>query len=49
MASGAGKSTVILRPIPDTNYYQLIGECYVHGAMQGELVGSIDFFKIGLA
>jgi len=39
----------ILRPIPDTDYYQLIGECYAHGVMQGELVGSIDFVKIGLA
>lgn len=39
----------VLRPIPDTGYYELVGECYVHGIMNGELVGLIEFVKVGLA
>jgi len=39
----------VLRPIPETHYFQLVGECYVHGIMNGELLGSIQFVKIGLA
>ena len=39
----------VLRPIPETDYFQLVGECYIHGIMNGELLGSIQFVKIGLA
>jgi hypothetical protein len=39
----------ILRAIPDSEHFHLVGECYVHGVMQGELVDKIKFKRIGLA
>jgi len=33
-----GRALYVLRPIDrDTNHYTFIGECYVHGLMDGEL------------
>jgi hypothetical protein len=39
----------ILRAIPDSEHFHFVGECYVHGVMQGELVDKIKFKRIGLA
>ncbi|KAH8769529.1 heterokaryon incompatibility protein-domain-containing protein [Hyaloscypha finlandica] len=39
----------ILRAIPNSEHFHLVGECYVHGVMQGELVDKIQFKRIGLA
>jgi len=39
----------ILRAIPDSEHYHLVGECYVYGIMQGELVDKIQLKRIGLA
>ncbi|KAF1815964.1 hypothetical protein P152DRAFT_455687 [Eremomyces bilateralis CBS 781.70] len=41
-----GKVPYILRPTDRTGMYRLVGECYVHGIMQGEVVGLSH--KIGL-
>ncbi len=42
----------ILRPTPELGVYRLIGECYVHGIMQGELLQNeaapLEFNKIAL-
>ena len=39
----------ILRPLPGYEYYQLVGECYVHGIMQGELMDDgLEFSSIFL-
>lgn len=38
----------VLRPVTGTICHQLVGECYVHGVMQGELVAGAEFVTVRL-
>jgi hypothetical protein len=33
---------VVLRPKPDTGYFEVVGECYVEGYAKGEARKAVD-------
>lgn len=45
------RTPYVVRPVPGTVRHNLVGECYVHGIMQGELLNngiSLDWEEFGL-
>lgn len=40
------KSPFIVRRIPEHNYFLLIGDCYVHGIMEGEAMKDLDESRV---
>lgn len=39
---------LVLRPRLDTNSYEVIGECYLHGFMNGEVLGDLDGERVNI-
>jgi hypothetical protein len=37
-----GNSPFVLRPVPDSSQYRLVGDCYVQGIMDGEALADGD-------
>ena len=44
------KVPFVLRPVADTKYHELLGECYLHGFMHGEInqFGKLDFQEVSI-
>jgi hypothetical protein len=37
-----GSKPYVLRPIPHTDHHLFVGECYVHGLMDGEAIDMLE-------